>query len=107
MEPVRRPALGAASMLAAQGRDIGSVAISMITFDIGAAAPLIALGTPSRGALMRWRKRLLKSGKSGKYLLGGLLLFVVVLIVSSLDCRLEAALVDASPTWLIQLTTPF
>ncbi len=105
--PCVGPTLGAASVLAAQGKDIGRVALTMITFGIGAAAPLIALGMLSREALMRWRDRLLQAGKGGKYLLGGLLLFVGVLIVSGLDKRLEAVIVDASPAWLTQLTTRF
>jgi len=79
----------------------------MIAFGIGAAAPLIALGILSRETLMRRRDRLLSAGKSGKYLLGGLLLCVGVLIVSGLDKKLEAVLVEASPAWLTQLTTRF
>ena len=105
--PCVGPTLGAASVLAAQGKDIGSVAVTMIAFGIGAAAPLIALGMLSREALMRWRDRLLKASMGGKYLLGGLLLSVGVLIVSDLDRRLEAVLVDASPAWLTHLTTRF
>jgi cytochrome c-type biogenesis protein len=105
--PCVGPTLGAASVLAAQGKDIGRVALTMIAFGIGAAAPLIALGMLSREALMRWRDRLLQAGKGGKYLLGGLLLFVGVLIVSGLDKKLEAVIVDAAPAWLTQLTTRF
>jgi cytochrome c-type biogenesis protein len=105
--PCVGPTLGAASVLAAQGKDIGHVAVTMIAFGIGAAAPLIALGMLSREALMRWRDRLLKAGKGGKVLLGGLLLFVGVLIVSGFDKKLETVLVDASPAWLTELTTRF
>ncbi len=105
--PCVGPTLGAASVLAAQGKDIGRVALTMIAFGIGAAAPLIALGMLSREALMRWRDRLLQAGKGGKYLLGGLLLSVGVLIISGLDKRLEAVIVDASPAWLTHLTTQF
>jgi cytochrome c-type biogenesis protein len=105
--PCVGPTLGAASVLAAQGKNLGSVAATMIAFGVGAAAPLIVLGLASREALMRWRDRLLKAGKRGKILLGGLLLFVGVLIVSGLDKRLETLLVEASPAWLTQLTTRF
>jgi cytochrome c-type biogenesis protein len=105
--PCVGPTLGAASVLAAQGKDLGHVAATMIAFGIGAAAPLIALGMLSREALMRWRDRLLSAGKGGKYLLGGLLVCLGVLIVSGLDKKLEAVLVDASPAWLTQLTTRF
>jgi len=105
--PCVGPTLGAASVLAAQGEDIGRVAVTMTVFGIGAAAPLIALGMLSREALMRWRDRLLQAGKGGKYLLGGLLLVIGVLIVSGFDKKLEAVIVDASPAWLTQLTTRY
>ena len=105
--PCVGPTLGAASVLAAQGKDIGRVAVTMTVFGIGAAAPLIALGMLSREALMRWRDRLLQAGKGGKYLLGGLLLVIGVLIVSGFDKKLEAVIVDASPAWLTQLTTRY
>lgn len=105
--PCVGPTLGAASVLAAQGKDIGHVAITMIAFGIGAAAPLIVLGMLSREALLHWRDRLLTAGKTGKYALGALLLLLGVLIVSGLDRWLETRLVDASPAWLTQLTTRF
>jgi cytochrome c-type biogenesis protein len=105
--PCVGPTLGAASVLAAQGKDLGTVAVTMIAFGIGAAAPLIVLGMLSREALLHWRDRLLKAGKTGKYALGALLLVVGVLIVSGLDRQLETALVNASPAWLTQLTTRF
>jgi cytochrome c-type biogenesis protein len=105
--PCVGPTLGAASVLAAQGKDLGTVALTMIAFGIGAAAPLIVLGMLSREALMRWRDRLLHAGKSGKYLLGSLLLLLGVLILSGLDKKLETVLVEASPAWLTQLTTRF
>ena len=86
--PCVGPTLGAASVLAGAGQGPRPrVAATMLAFGIGAAAPLVALGGLSRQALLRWRDRLLKAGKSGKYLLGGLLLFVGVLIVSGLDTQ--------------------
>jgi cytochrome c-type biogenesis protein len=105
--PCVGPTLGAASVLAAQGKDVGTVAVTMIAFGIGAAAPLIVLGMLSREALLHWRDRLLKAGKTGKYALGALLLAVGVLIISGLDRWLETALVNASPAWLTQLTTRY
>jgi hypothetical protein len=73
----------------------------------GLAGQLIALGMLSREALMRWRDRLMRAGKGGKYLLGGLLLLIGALIVTEFDKTLEALLVEASPAWLTQLTTRF
>ena len=105
--PCVGPTLGAASVLAAQGKDLGAVAATMIAFGLGAAAPLLLLGLLSREALMRWRDRLLSAGKTGKILLGSLLLIVGLMILSGLDKKLEAVLVEASPAWLTELTTRF
>lgn len=105
--PCVGPTLGAASVLAAQGKDLGRAAFTMIAFGIGAAAPLVVLGMLSREALIHWRDRLMKAGKAGKIALGVLLLAFGVLILSGLDKKLETALVNASPAWLTQLTTRY
>ena len=105
--PCVGPTLGAASVLAAQGENLGQVALVMLAFGVGAALPLLLLGLLSRETLMRWRGRLLEAGKGGKTLLGGLLVVVGLLIVSGLDKRLEAVLVEASPAWLTEITTRF
>lgn len=51
--PCVGPTLGAASVLAAQGEDLGHVALTMGTFGLGAALPLLALGLLSREAIDR------------------------------------------------------
>ncbi len=105
--PCVGPTLGAASLLASQGRDLLQVALTMVVFGIGAALPLVALGWLSRATLMRVRSRLMSAGKLGKGLLGAAFIVIGVAIVSGADKRVEAALVDASPAWLTQLTTSF
>lgn len=105
--PCVGPTLGAASMMAASGENLGQVAMTMFAFGVGAALPLLVLGALSREALLRWRGRLLGAGKSGKMILGAVLVTVGILVVSGLDKRAEAALVAASPQWLTNLTTRF
>jgi cytochrome c biogenesis protein CcdA len=105
--PCVGPTLGAASLLAAKGENLGQVAITMLAFGIGAALPLMLLGFLSREAMQRWKGRMMEAGGGGKALLGVLLLAIGVLIASGLDKRLETALVDASPDWLTTLTTRF
>jgi cytochrome c-type biogenesis protein len=105
--PCVGPTLGAASLLASQGRDLVQVALTMAVFGIGAALPLILLGLLSRATLMRLRSRLMSAGKLGKGLLGAAFIVIGVAIVSGADKRVEAALVDASPAWLTELTTSF
>jgi len=105
--PCVGPTLGAASLLAAKGENLGQVALTMLVFGIGAALPLMLLGFVSREAMQRWRSRLMEAGRGGKALLGVLLVAIGLLIATGLDKRLEAALVDASPEWLTNLTTRF
>jgi cytochrome c-type biogenesis protein len=105
--PCVGPTLGAASVLASQGRDLGQVAVTMLAFGIGAALPLVLLGFASREVLLRWRDRLAAAGKGGKAALGVLLAASGLLILTGWDKRLETALVDASPDWLVDLTTRF
>ena len=105
--PCVGPTLGAASLLASQGRDLGQVAATMTMFGIGAGLPLMLLGLVSRAQLARMRDRMLSAGRNGKMALGLLFVVVGIAIVTGLDKRLETVLVDASPAWLTALTTRF
>jgi cytochrome c biogenesis protein CcdA len=105
--PCVGPTLGAASLLASQGQDLGRVTATMAVFGIGAGLPLVLLGLLSRATLMRMRTNLMSAGKLGKGLLGAAFILIGVAIVSGVDKRLEAALVEASPQWLTDLTTSF
>jgi cytochrome c-type biogenesis protein len=105
--PCVGPTLGAASLLAAQGRDLGEVALTMLVFGLGAAVPLLLLGIASREVMMRWRARLATAGPGLKMGFGAILVAVGLLALTGLDKRLETALVDASPQWLTDLTTRF
>ena len=105
--PCVGPTLGAASILAAQGQNLGQVALTMASFGLGVAMPLVVLGLMSRQMLMRWRGRILSSGVLVKSGLGALFVITGVLILSGQDKMLEATLVDLSPAWLTTLTTQF
>jgi len=103
--PCVGPTLGAVSLLASQGRDLRAVALTMFLFGIGAALPLLILGTLSREVLMRWRDRMMGVGKGLKTALVLILVVTGLTIVLGYDKMLETALVDASPAWLTDLTT--
>jgi cytochrome c biogenesis protein CcdA len=105
--PCVGPTLGAASLLAAQGRDLPQVAASMLVFGLGAALPLLIIGLVSREALQRWRTQILSAGQSVKIALGTLLVLMGILVLAGLDKRVEGTLVDASPQWLTELTTRY
>lgn len=103
--PCVGPTLGAASLMAARGENLGLVAATMLAFGLGAAVPLLAIGSLSREALARWRARLLAAGGGGKRLMGVMLLAIGGLILTGFDKRAEAWLVEVSPDWLTRLTT--
>ncbi|MDE2007122.1 MAG: sulfite exporter TauE/SafE family protein [Rhodospirillales bacterium] len=105
--PCVGPTLGAASVLAAQGKDLAGAAEVMGAFGLGTALPLLAAGMLSRQALGRWRGRMLGAGKTGKRLLGLAALAVSVLILSGIDRMAETALIAVSPAWLTALTSRF
>lgn len=105
--PCVGPTLGAASVLAAQGKDLGQVAATMLVFGLGAALPLLLLGLLSRDAMLRMRNRMMNAGGVLKPALGGILVVVGLAVVSGVDKAVEAKLVAWSPDWLTDLTTRF
>jgi cytochrome c biogenesis protein CcdA len=105
--PCVGPTLGAASLLAVQSSALPGVAAVMVAFGLGAALPLLLIGALSRQTLLRWRTRLLRTGKIGKRLLGLALLATATLVLSGTDRTVETALVALSPNWLTDLTTRF
>jgi cytochrome c-type biogenesis protein len=105
--PCVGPTLGAASVLAAQGNSLGAVTAVMAAFGLGAAVPLLVIGSLSHEAMKRWRGTLMGAGKNGKLLLGGVCLAVALLILTGLDHRLETLTLDHAPAWLVDVTTRF
>jgi len=105
--PCVGPTLGAASVLAAQGHDLGQVALTMALFGLGAAVPLLLLGLLSRETFRRWRGQLANAGGGFKMALGVILSATACSLLLGFDKTIEAHLVAASPEWLTNLTTRF
>jgi cytochrome c-type biogenesis protein len=105
--PCVGPTLGAASVLAAKGENLGQVSLTMLAFGVGAGLPLILLGMLSREALMKWRTKLLQAGSKGKMILGAVLIAAGLLVLTGFDKRVEAAVVNVMPAWLTELTTRY
>lgn len=105
--PCVGPTLGATAILASQGRDFPQVALVMALFGIGAALPMVIVGTASRRFAQRTRRGLVGIERTGKVALAVLIIALGAIELSGLDRSLEAALVDASPAWLTTLTTRF
>jgi len=105
--PCVGPTLGAASVLAAQGKDLGQVALTMGVFGVGAALPLLLLGVLSRETFRRWRGHLASAGGGFKTALGVILVVTAASLLFGFDKTIETNLAVASPDWLTHLTTRF
>jgi cytochrome c-type biogenesis protein len=105
--PCVGPTLGAAIVLASQGAQLLQVALLMGIFGLGAALPVVALAYVSRRAMLKMRGQLMQAGKTGKTVLGAIMIALAVMILTGADKPLETWLVDHSPAWLTQLTTRF
>ncbi|MFM9852196.1 MAG: cytochrome c biogenesis CcdA family protein [Sphingomonadaceae bacterium] len=103
--PCVGPTLGAATVLAAQGQNLGQVALTMLAFGLGIATLLVLIAFATRSLLSRWRGTLMSGGARGKIVLGALLIIVGLLILSGTDKLVEGYIVSISPDWLIDLTT--
>jgi cytochrome c biogenesis protein CcdA len=105
--PCVGPTLGAATTLASQGKNLSQIALLMLVFGLGAGLPLVILGSLSRAAMMKLRGKLFSAGATGKYILGGIMVLLGIMILTGLDKTLEAFVVRVSPQWLTDLTTRY
>ncbi|MGH7485715.1 MAG: hypothetical protein ACREMY_08960 [bacterium] len=83
------------------------MALVMTLFGIGAALPLTVIGSVSHRLFAGSKGSLARAGTCGKYLLGGSLAVLGIIMLTGSDRSLEAYLVEASPAWLTGLTTRF
>ncbi len=105
--PCVGPTLGAASVLAAQGRNLGEVGAVMAAFGFGAAVPLGAIGAVSVRTLSRGRGTLMKAGGTARRLFGLATILIGLMILTGADHWLETYLTEVSPDWLVSLTTRY
>jgi cytochrome c biogenesis protein CcdA len=103
--PCVGPTLGAATVLAAQGRNLGQVAFVMLAFALGIATVLLVMAMATQKLLSRWRTGLMNASTRGRRVLGALMLLVGLLIITGTDHMLEAAIIGVLPDWVTNLTT--
>ncbi|NEK19498.1 cytochrome c biogenesis CcdA family protein [Rhizobium leguminosarum] len=103
--PCVGPTLGAASIMAARGENLGMVALTMMAFGIGTALPLLLLSALSREALLRWRGRMMSTASGLKLALGVLLIAAGAMTLTGFDRTVQTVLLDALPSWMLSLTT--
>ncbi len=105
--PCVGPTLGAASIMASRGENLGEVALTMALFGIGAALPLLILGSLSRELLLRWRGKIAASGRGVKMVFGAVVLIVGVSIITGFERDVQTWLIALTPEWLLNLATRY
>lgn len=105
--PCSGPTLGAAVTLAAGSHTLAKAGVIMLSFGLGASAPLLAIAYGSRATLKMRRERMQRIAQTAKPLLGIVLLLAALLVLTGLDKAIEASLVRSMPEWLTTLTTRF
>jgi cytochrome c biogenesis protein CcdA len=103
--PCAGPTLGAASVMAVRGDNLGMAALTMFLFGIGTAVPLLLLATLSREVLLRWRGRMTQAAARFKMLLGVLLVLFGTMTLTGFDRTVQIGLERMAPDWLINFTT--
>jgi cytochrome c-type biogenesis protein len=103
--PCVGPTLGAAIALASQGHNLFQIAMVMLIFGLGAATPLVILGSFSHQKIISIRNKLFNAGNLGKKIFGVLLILSGSLIVSGIDKSLESTLLNIAPDWWVKFST--
>jgi cytochrome c biogenesis protein CcdA len=101
--PCVGPTLGAAFALAASGGSLAAAMATMFVFALGAALALLAAGF-GLGKLAG-RRALASPARFGRAALAIVLIVAGGAILTGLDRRFEAAVVQATPDWFVALTT--
>jgi cytochrome c-type biogenesis protein len=100
--PCVGPTLGSAIGLASSGGSLLSATTTMGAFGVGSAIPLLAMAYVARGARMT-RGLLVPVVTRARWLFGGALVLIGVLVLTGADRSIEARILDVLPTWWINL----
>lgn len=101
--PCVGPTLGAAIGLAAVGEQMPMAFAVMASFGIGTSGLLVLAGYASGRLLARIRPGIMEGARSGKRILGGLLVLMATLVLTGWDKRLEAWGLGWLPDWAVTL----
>jgi cytochrome c-type biogenesis protein len=100
--PCVGPTLGAAIGLASSGGSLTQATATMLLFGLGSSIPLLATAYAARG-MSRMRLPLLSWAHNARGLFGVALVAIGLFVITGIDRRLEAAVLDHLPLWWINL----
>ncbi len=102
--PCIGPTLGGAISLASQGQSLGYAATIMISFALGVATVIVALGYGTREAIRSRQSWLQPLAERSKSIMGVVLVIVGLAILFGLHHIIEAWLIQVLPIWLQDLS---
>lgn len=105
--PCVGPTLGAAIALASQGESLGFVALIMSSFALGVSTLILALGLGAREAIGKRTQSLKGIAEYSKPIMGSIFLVVGLMLFFRIHYIIEAALLNAMPIWLQDLSVNF
>jgi cytochrome c-type biogenesis protein len=105
--PCVGPTLGAAFALSSSGQGLILASATMLAFALGASAALLGLGYLVSKGIKNHKPTLTLLSQHGRTILGVSMLVVGALVLTGLDETIGRFVVNASPQWLVTLTTRF
>lgn len=102
--PCVGPTLGGAISLASQGQSLGWATLIMVFFALGVSSIILALGYGARSALMRRQALMRKIAVAARPAMGAIFTAVGLMLFFQWHHAIEAWLLDALPSWLIDLS---
>lgn len=103
--PCVGPTLGAATVLAAQGRHLIEASTIMAAYAAGIASVLLAIALAAHGFLQRGGSATLRFAERAKRALGAILAGIAVLVLTGGDHLLEGAILSIMPERVVDWTT--
>lgn len=104
--PCSGPSVGAALSLAAEAGGYLTAVARMTAFALGAALVLFLVAIGARSLATRG-SGVMKIAPYAKKIAGGAFLIVGAMMLTGIDKRAEAAVLDLMPDWLVAFTTRF
>lgn len=105
--PCVGPTLGVAIAAASRGENLPGAFFIFLVFGVGVASSILGFAYGSRKALGARKARYQVLARYAKPIFGATLIVVGLMIISGVDKAVEAWLVNAMPSWLIEFTTRF
>ncbi|MGR3491893.1 MAG: cytochrome c biogenesis CcdA family protein, partial [Shimia sp.] len=105
--PCVGPTLGGAIALASTGQSLGWATAIMVSFALGVATIILALGYGAQSVFMRHRGALQTLAVRARPIMGAVLIAVGVGILFRVHHMLEIWALDALPIWLQDLSVRF